>query len=95
MSKIDNLFAKVISDASFCREYGVTDPERYDNIAAGLKSSNGYVVAVATALKEIHLSYETQLSEMRIRGKEGSVVLQENEMRTLYKKIITILEKTR
>ena len=32
---------------------------------------------------------------MRIRGKEGTVILQDNDMRTLYKKIVTILEKTR
>lgn len=95
MSKIDNLFAKVVSDPAFCREYGITDPERYDNIAIGLKSSNGYVVAVATALKELSLAYEKQASEMKIRGREGAVVLQDSDMRSLYKKIVTILEKTR
>ena len=95
MSKIDNLFAKVVSDPAFCREYGVTNPEKYDNIAIGLTSNNGYVVAVATALKEISFTYERQVADMRIRGKEGTVVLQDNDMRTLYKKIVTILEKTR
>lgn len=95
MSKIDNLFAKVVSDPAFCREYGVANPEMYDNIAIGLKSNNGYVVAVATALKEVSFTYDSQVADMRIRGKDGVVVLQDNDMRTIYKKIVTILEKTR
>lgn len=95
MSKIDNVFAKVIADPAFCNEYGITDPEKYDNIATGLKSSNQYVVAVATALKEMNLIAEKQRSESRIRGKESKFVLQDNEARALYKKIITILEKAR
>lgn len=95
MSKIDNLFAKVISDPAFCREYGVTNPENYDNIAVGLKSSNGYIVAVATALKEINFTYERQVADLKIRDKEGTAFLQDSDMRTIYKKIVTILEKTR
>jgi len=95
MSKLDNIFAKVIADPAFCKEYGVNDPERYDNIAVGLKSPNGYVAAVATAIKEISTAYELQRSEMSVRHKDGPVVLQDNDFRSTYKKIISILEKTR
>lgn len=95
MSKTDNIFARVISNTAICREYGITDPERYDNIAAGLKSTNGYVQAIATLIKEVYYTHETKRQEMSIRHKEGAVVLEENDMKSIYKKIISILEKSR
>lgn len=95
MSKIDNIFAKVISNPQLCREYGITDPERYDNIVAGIKSSNGYVSAIATILKEVNTAYELQKQDMAIRRKEGTPVLQDNDMKSIYRKVVGILEKTR
>ncbi|MFA7136741.1 MAG: hypothetical protein WC125_12915 [Bacteroidales bacterium] len=95
MSKTDNIFAKVISNPAICKEYGITDPERYDNIALGLKSSNGYVQAIAQILKEVSFTYESKRQDMAIRHKEGTVVLEENEMKSIYRKIVGILEKTR
>jgi hypothetical protein len=95
MSKIDNIFAKVISNPQLCREYGITDPERYDNIVSGIKSSNGYVSAIATILKEVNTAYELQKQDMAIRRKEGTPVLQDNDMKSIYRKVVGILEKTR
>ena len=95
MSKIDNIFAKVISNPQICKEFGITDPDRYDNIAAGIKSSNGYVSAIATILKEVSFAYETQRQDMALRRKEGVVMLQDNDMKSIYRKIVAILEKTR
>lgn len=95
MSKIDNIFAKVISNPQICREYGITDPERYDNIVSGIKSPNGYVSAIATILKEVNMAYELQRQEMTIRRKEGTAVLQDNDMKSIYRKVVAILEKTR
>lgn len=95
MSKIDNIFAKVISNPQLCREYGITDPERYDNIVSGIKSSNGYVSAIATILKEVNTAYELQRQDMAIRRKEGTPVLQDSDMKSIYRKVVGILEKTR
>ena len=95
MSKIDNIFAKVISNPQICREYGINDPERYDNIVSGMKSSNGYVSAIATILKEVNVAYELQKQEMALRRKEGTPVLQENDMRSIYRKVVGLLEKTK
>lgn len=95
MSKLDNIFIKVVSNPQICNEYSITDPERYTSIAAGLKSPNGYVVAIATILKEVGTAYEKQKSDMAIRRKEGTVILQENDLRSIYRKIVSILEKTR
>ena len=78
-----------------CKEYGINDPERYDNIVSGIKSSNGYVSAIATILKEVNTAYELQRQEMSIRRKEGTPVLQDNDMKSIYRKVVGILEKTR
>ena len=95
MSKIDNIFAKVISQPMICKEYGINDTEQYDNIVSGIKSSNGYVSAIATILKEVNTAYELQRQEMSIRRKEGTPVLQDNDMKSIYRKVVGILEKTR
>lgn len=98
MSKIDNIFSKVISNPQLCKEYGITDPEQYDNIVAGIKSSNGYVSAIATILKEVNMAFELQKQEVSIRrkeGKEGTAVLQDSDMKSIYRKVVGILEKTR
>ena len=95
MSKIDNIFAKVVSQPLICKEYGIDDPERYDNIVSGIKSSNGYVSAIATILKEVNMAYELQRQEMSIRRKEGTPVLQDNDMKSIYRKVVGILEKTK
>ena len=95
MSKIDNIFAKVVSQSFICKEYGINDPERYDNIVTGIKSSNGYVSAIATILKEVNMAYELQRQDMSIRRKEGTPVLQDNDMKSIYRKVVGILEKTR
>ncbi len=95
MSKTDNIFAKVISNPAICKEYGITNPEKYDNIAAGLKSSNNYIVAIATVLREINFTYEMQLANMRAKHKEGAAVLQDSDMKELYRKVVSLLEKAR
>ena len=93
MSKIDNIFAKVISDEAICKEYGITDCYKYQNVAQGLKSLNGYVVAIATVLQQIDKLVEAQKMDMRIRGTQGAVVIKDTDLRAVYKKIVTLLEK--
>lgn len=46
MSKIDNIFARVITDEEIVREYNISRPEQYTNIAQGLRSVNTYVAAL-------------------------------------------------
>ena len=93
MSKIDNVFAKVISDEAICKEYGINDPQKYQNVAQGLKSLNGHVVAKATALQQIDKLVEEQKMDMRIRGIQGAVVIKDTDLKSVYKKIVTLLEK--
>lgn len=93
MSKIDNIFAKVISDEAICKEYGINDPQKYQNIAQGIKSLNGYVVAIATALQQIDKLVEAEKMDMRIRRTQGIVTIKDADMKSVYKKIVTLLEK--
>ncbi len=93
MSKIDNIFAKVISDEAICKEYGINDPQKYQNIAQGLKSLNGYVVAIATALQQIDKLVEAEKMDMRIRRTQGVVTIKDADLKSVYKKIVTLLEK--
>ena len=93
MSKIDNIFAKIISDEAICKEYGINDPQKYQNIAQGLKSLNGYVVAIATALQQIDKLVEAEKMDMRIRRTQGVVTIKDADLKSVYKKIVTLLEK--
>ena len=93
MSKIDNIFAKVISDEAICKEYGINDPQKYQNIAQGIKSLNGYVVAIATSLQQIDKLVEAEKMDMRIRRTQGIVTIKDADMKSVYKKIVTLLEK--
>jgi hypothetical protein len=93
MSKIDNIFVKVISDEAICKEYDIKDAYKYQNIAQGLKSPNGHIVAIATALQQIDKIVEEQKMDMRLRGTQGAVVVKDTDLRAVYKKIVTMLEK--
>lgn len=95
MSKIDNIFVKVITDEEIVREYNISRPEQYTNIAQGLRSINAYVVAIATALKNLDTIIEQEKSDMRLRHKSGSVIIKDADMKSVYKKIVTLLEKAR
>lgn len=95
MSKIDNIFVKVITDEEIVREYNITRPEQYTNIAQGLRSVNAYVVAISTALKNLDTIIEQEKSDMRLRHKSGSVIIKDADMKSVYKKIVTLLEKAR
>lgn len=95
MSKIDNIFARVITDEEIVREYNISRPEQYTNIAQGLRSVNTYVAAITSALKHLDRIIEQEKSDMRIRHQTGSVNLKDADMKSVYKKIITLLEKSR
>ncbi len=87
MSKIDNIFKKVISDADFRHEYDV-HPELYTTVNDGYSATNPYVRAVAKLLWEV----DKQVSEMernqRIRNLEGQIELPDTFKTKLYKIMI-------
>lgn len=94
MSKTDNLFRKILEDENLQREYDIADAGRYQNIATGMKSSNGYVVAIATALDQINKTVEEYRMDMKIRNQSGPInELKDGDAKSIYRKIITLLEK--
>lgn len=93
MSKIDNIFKKIISDATFCKDLEIKDPELYKNIALGLKAKDVNICATATMLQLIDKISEKIKSDMRIRRIVGDVHLKEEDKKAVYRKIVTLLEK--
>lgn len=87
MSKIDNIFNMVISDADFKEEFDV-DPEEYETINDGYNASNLYVRAVAKILLEIDRSVSEMEREKRIRNLEGKIELPDTFKTKLYKVMI-------
>lgn len=95
MSTIDNIFMKVITDEEIVREYNISRPEQYLYIAQRLRSVNAYVVAIATALKNLDTIIEQEKSDMRLRHKSDSIIIKDADMKSVYKKIVTLFEKAR
>lgn len=87
MSKIDNIFKEVISEADFRREFDV-HPETYKSINDGYNSSNPYVRAVAKLLWEIDKQVSEMEREQRIRNLEGKIELPDTFKSKLYRIMI-------
>ncbi len=84
MSKIDNIFLRVINDSEFRQEYDV-HPENYSNISDGFLSSNPYVCAVAKLLRNVDDQVSEMEREKRMRNTEGKIELPETFKAKLYK----------
>lgn len=87
MTKIDNIFKRVISDADFRNEYDVR-PEVYATINDGYNATNLYVRSVAKVLQEIDSQVSDMEREQRIRNIEGKIELPESFKSKLYKIMI-------
>ena len=87
MSKIDNIFMKVISDADFRREYDV-HPEVYTSINDGCVATNPYVKSVAKILLQIDSQISEMAREQRIRNLKGKIELPDSFKSKLYKIMI-------
>jgi 6-pyruvoyl-tetrahydropterin synthase len=87
MSKIDNIFKKVISDADFRYEFDVR-PEVYKTINDGCVATNPYVKSVAKVLLEIEKQVSEMEREQRIRNLEGKIELPDTFKAKLYKIMI-------
>ncbi len=87
MSKIDNIFKRVISDADFRNEYDV-HPELYTTINDGYSANNPYVRAVAKLLWEVDRQVSEMARNQRVRNQEGQIELPETFKSKLYKIMI-------
>lgn len=92
MSKIDNIFKKVISDPEMRKQYDI-DPKQYSNINQGMMSNNVFVKTVAILLSSIDKHVEADKTNMRIMNQSGPVILTESFKTSLYKKLVSTLQK--
>jgi len=87
MSKIDNIFKRVITDADFRHEYDV-HPELYPTINDGYIATNPYVKSVAKVLLEVDKQVSEMERDQRIRNLKGEIELPDTFKSKLYKIMI-------
>lgn len=92
MSKTDTLFCRILQDDNLCKEYEIPNASSIQSITEGLRSSNRYVKTIATLVEQLDKVVEAQKMEMRLKKKEGPVVLTESEKKSIYRKMLTQLQ---
>lgn len=90
MSKLDNIFQKVIADKALAEKYGIV-PDRYQTITQGNNAMNPYVKYVARTLYGIDKEVEDVKERMRQQYKTDAVKLSEDQLKTIYKVSLPIL----
>ena len=92
MNKLDNIFKKVISDATLREQYNI-DPDEYQNLSQGLQSHNLYVKSIATIIQSIDKTIELDKANSIGRSVGAPTVLSDSAKNALYKKIVTELQR--
>ncbi len=92
MSKVDNIFLKIISDERLISTFDIV-PSKYRSLDDGKRALNPYVKAIAEIVDQLNKKISEAKSDMRIRNKVGPVVLDEVDFQPIYKKVLSILSK--
>ncbi len=92
MSKVDNIFLKIISDERLISTFDIV-PSKYRSLDDGKRALNPYVKAIAEIVDQLNKKISVAKSDMRIRNKVGPVVLDEVDFQPIYKKVLSILSK--
>lgn len=92
MSKIDNIFLKIISDEKLIKAYGI-NPKMYRDLEAGKRTGNVYVKTIAEIVDQLNKKINEVKSDMRIRNKVGPVILDDATFQSIYKKAVSSLNK--
>ena len=91
MAKLDTLFQEIMSDEDMMAEFGYT-PADYASIERGSKSRNKYVKAIANMLLQYDKKVEEVRMDMRIKNTTGKVVIKDNVLESIYRKLVKDLE---
>ena len=91
MAKLDTLFQEIMSDEDMMSEFGYT-PADYASIERGSKSRNKYVKAIANMLLQYDKKVEEVRMDMRIKNTTGKVVIKDNVLESIYRKLVKDLE---
>ena len=92
MSKVDNMFLKIISDERLASTFDIV-PSKYRSLDDGKRALNPYVKAIAEIVDLLNKNINEMKSDMRIRNKIGPVVLVDEDMAPIYKKALSLLPK--
>lgn len=92
MSKIDNIFLKIIGDEQLSNRFDI-DPSKYRNIGEGKKAANKYVKGIAELIEQLNVRINNQRDEMKIRHITGTVVLSDVDFQAVYKSIVSVINK--
>lgn len=91
MSKLDNIFKKVIADEAIAGKYSIT-PDRYQTIDQGSNAMSPYVKYVARALYSIDKEVEDAKERMRQQYKSDAVKLSDDQLKSIYKITLPIID---
>ncbi len=92
MSKVDNMFLRIISDERFASTFDIV-PSTYRSLDDGKRSLNPQIKAVAEMIHQLNMKINDVKSDMRIRNKVGPVVLTDADFKPIYNKIVSMLSK--
>ena len=92
MSKLDNIFLRIIQDSQFADTIG-NDALRIRNLDDGKRAVNKHIKAVAEVLDMLNKKLAEARSDMSIKGKTGNVVIDDSEYQTIYRKVVSLLTK--
>lgn len=91
MTKLDNIFLRVISNPKLCEEFQV-DPAEFSNINEGLLSNDPHVHTIAQMLVDIDAKVSEMKSSDLFGPKETPLELSDTQKSTIYKRVLQSLK---
>lgn len=92
MSKVDNIFVRIVRDEKLQRQFEY-DASRYRDLADGKRSANKYVRAIAEIIELLNLKIVEIKSDMKLKHLSGPVIMNDNDFQAIYKIVVTSLNK--
>ena len=92
MSKVDNIFIRVVRDEKLQRQFDY-DATRYRDLAEGKRSANKYVRAIAEIIELLNSKIVEIKSDMKLKHLSGPVVMNDNDFQAIYKTVVSSLNK--
>lgn len=92
MSKVDNIFVRIVRDEKLQRQFEY-DASRYRDLAEGKRSANKYVRAIAEIIELLNLKIVEIKSDMKLKHLSGPVIMNDNDFQAIYKIVVTSLNK--
>ena len=92
MSKVDNIFVRIVRDEKLQRQFEY-DASRYRDLAEGKRSANKYVRAIAEIIELLNLKIVEIKSDIKLKHLSGPVIMNDNDFQAIYKIVVTSINK--